>query len=211
MSDTATPAPSPPERERGFLLISDMESSTESKFVLGDEEAFGALREHNRLIMDHCRKGAPVEGIILNSLGDAVVAKFPYQADSAEALASCLRAAREIVHAFEQLAPIRTPTGDEFRLRTKLTLQKFDAYRYGRREAGAALAEELVGPDIDLAFRLSAVSWRLQILVSEAFAAELLSRSISPSAAKPAAHALEPRTLLDRAHIARHVGDLQPT
>ena len=210
MSDTVTPALGPPERERGFLLISDMESSTESKFVLGDEEAFGALREHNRLIMDHCRKGAPVEGIILNSLGDAVVAKFPYQADSGEALASCLRAAREIVHAFEQLPPIRTPQGDEFRLRTKLMLQKFDAYRYGRRDAGAALAEELVGPDIDLAFRLSAVSWRLQILVSEAFASELLSRSINPSATKPAAHGLEPCTLLDRAHIARHLGALLP-
>jgi class 3 adenylate cyclase len=200
--------PSPPERERGFLLIADMESSTESKFVLGDEDAFGALREHNRLIMDRCRKAAPVEGVVLNSLGDAVVVKFP--AEGADALASCLRAAREIVAGFEGLQPIRTPKGGEFRLRTKLTLQVYDAFRYGRRDAGATLAEELVGPDIDLAFRLSAVSWRLQVLVSEAFAAELLSRSLDPSADDPAAHGLEPRALLNRAHIARHFGALRP-
>jgi class 3 adenylate cyclase len=197
-----------PERERGFLLIADMESSTESKFVLGDEDAFGALREHNRLIMEHCRKAAPVEGVILNSLGDAVVAKFPDVGD--DALLSCLRAAREIVHAFERLEPIRTPTGGEFRLRTKLTLQKYDAYRYGRREAGGVFDEELVGPDIDLAFRLSAVSWRLQVLVSEAFAAELLSRSGAPTAENPTEHGLETVTLLNRAHIARHFGALLP-
>lgn len=208
MPDAAPRTPSPPERERGFLLIADMESSTASKFLLGDEDAFVALREHNRLIMDHCRKAAPVEGIILNSLGDAVVAKFSDH--GSDAMLSCLRAAREIVHAFERLEPIRTPGGGEFRLRTKLTLQKYDAFRYGRREAGAVLAEELVGPDIDLAFRLSAVSWRLQVLISQTFAAELLARSVDPSAPKPAEHGLEPRTLLNRAHIARHFGALEP-
>ena len=104
-----------PERERGFLLIADMESSTASKFVLGDANAFAALREHNRLVMDHCRKATPVEGVILNSLGDAVVAKFPAAEGSREALSSCLRAARQIVWAFEQLDPIRSASGHSVR------------------------------------------------------------------------------------------------
>jgi class 3 adenylate cyclase len=67
------------ERELGFLLIADMEGSTQSKFLLGEEGAFAALREHNRLIMEQCRKAAPTPGVVLNSLGDAVVAKFPSQ------------------------------------------------------------------------------------------------------------------------------------
>jgi hypothetical protein len=155
-------AHSPPEREQGFLLIADMESSTASKFMLGEAQAFAALREHNQLVMDRCRKAAPVEGLILNSLGDAVVAKFPSAGDPSAALASCLRVTREIVHAFEQLGPIRSSSGRPFRLRTKLLLQEYDASRYGRRDGGGVLAEELVGPDIDLAFRLAPVSWRLQ-------------------------------------------------
>ncbi len=199
--------PGTPERERGFLLIADMESSTASKFVLGEADAFAALREHNRLVMDHCRKASPVEGIILNSLGDAVVAKFPESGDSREALESCLRAARSIVHAFEQLEPIRSPSGAEFRLRTKLTLQKFDAYRYGRRDESGVLAEELVGADIDLAFRLSAVAWRLQILATRAFVDEMLACSTAPEHA-PENVAGDTQTLLDRAHLARHFGAL---
>lgn len=199
-----------PERENGFLLIADMESSTASKFVLGEASAFQALRAHNRLIMDHCRKAKPVEGIILNSLGDAVVAKFPAGEDPRAALASCLRAARAIVQAFEGLEPLRSATGQEFRLRTKLILQRYDAHRYGRREGGGMLSEELVGPDIDLAFRLAAVSWRLQVLMTEAFAGALLahSRPRAESEQSPGAHGVAARTLLDRAHLARHRGAL---
>ena len=131
------------EREQGLLLIADMESSTVSKFVLGEDEAFRVLRAHNQLVMDHCRKAAPVEGIILNSLGDAVVAKFPEAEGTREALSACLRAAREIVRGFERMDPIRSASGDEFRLRTKLMLQRYDAFRYGRRDRGGVLAEAL--------------------------------------------------------------------
>ena len=127
------------KRERGFLLIADMESSTASKFVLGEAEAFEALREHNSLIMDCCRTATPVQGIILNSLGDAIVAKFPSSAGANEALVSCMQAARSIVDAFEQLPPIPLASGREFRLRTKLLLQCYDAFRYGRREDVEAL------------------------------------------------------------------------
>ena len=189
------------KRERGFLLIADMESSTASKFVLGEAEAFEALREHNGLIMDRCREAAPVQGIILNSLGDAVVAKFPVSEDADDALASCLNAACSIVRAFERLPPIPLASGKEFRLRTKLMLQRYDAFCYGRREAGDVDAEELVGADIDLAFRLAPVSWRLQVLVSEAFVAALLARSTALASASRDA-----RILLDRAHVARHNG-----
>ncbi len=188
-----------PERERGFLLIADMESSAASKFVLGEAEAFDALRAHNGLVMVRCRKAAPVEGIVLNSLGDAVVVKFPASANADAALEGCLSAARDIVDAFEQLPPIPLASGKAFRLRTKLLLQSYDAYRYGRRETGDLHAEELVGEDIDLAFRLAPVSWRLQVLATEAFAAALLARSTATTAENT-------RTLLDRAHVARHVG-----
>ena len=58
-------APATPEREQGFLLIADMESSTGSKLALGEDGAFGALRQHNQLVMETCRKAAPVEGCIL--------------------------------------------------------------------------------------------------------------------------------------------------
>lgn len=190
-----------PEREGGFLLIADMESSTASKFVLGETEAFETLREHNGIIMTRCREAVPVPGIILNSLGDAVVAKFPASDDTDGALASCLKAARSIVAAFEQLRPIPLASGKEFRLRTKLMLQRYDAFCYGRREDGEVDAEELVGPDIDLAFRLAPISWRLQVLASEAFVAALLARSSAPTSAVQDA-----RTLLDRAHVARHTG-----
>ena len=196
------------DRERGFLLIADMEGSTGSKFALGETGAFAALREHNRIVMEHCAKAAPVAGVLLNSLGDAVVAKFPFSSDPRAGLVSCLRAARDIVHAFEALEPIATGSGGEFRLRTKLTLQIYDAYRYGRRGGSALLAEELVGPDIDLAFRLSAVSWRLQVLVTECFVAELLARSTPQGERRAAAgsHGLDSGLVLERAHLARHFG-----
>jgi class 3 adenylate cyclase len=203
-----------PERERGFLLIADMESSTASKFVLGEAGAFSALREHNRLIMERCRKTEPVHGIVLNSLGDAVVAKFPITngAEEGEALAACLRAARDIVRGFEALDPIEGANGRQFYLRTKLTLQLYDAYRYGRREGVGVLAEELVGPDIDLAFRLSAVSWRLQVLATERFMNALLERSVRAASAEDGEaateHGLDCPSLLERAHLARHVGAL---
>lgn len=190
-------------RERGFLLIADMESSTVSKFLLKEADAFHTLREHNHLIIEHCLKAVPVAGLVLNSLGDAVVAKFPIGEDTLSALASCLDAARRIIDAFEQLPPIRTASGRDFHLRTKILLQSYDAFSYGRREDGAWLAEELVGPDIDLAFRLAPVAWRLQVLVTETFMHELLVRA-DPGAAPQ----WTPQALLDRAHIARHSGAL---
>jgi class 3 adenylate cyclase len=194
------PKQSTPERERGFLMIADMESSTLSKFVLREQDAFNVLREHNRIVMAHCRSASPVGGLVLNSLGDAVVAKFPtLSADPSEALRSCMSAAAAIINAFERLPSIPTTTGGEFRLRTKLLLQSYDAYRYGRRGEDSELAEELVGVDIDLAFRLAPVSWRLQVLVTDAFMTELLTRSTS---ATYLSH--DTQALLDEAHQARH-------
>ncbi len=210
------------QREVGFLLIADMEGSTGSKSLLGDEGAFAALREHNRLIMEHCRKAEPVPGIVLNSLGDAVVAKFPIrpggasrrpddpltgtdEASRREALASCLSAARAVVSAFEALSPIRRPDGTEFALRTKITLQSYDAFLYGRHEELAGLSEELVGPHIDAAFRISAVSWRLQVRTTERFVTELWRCS----AAAPAEQR-DAGELVRTAHIAREAGAARP-
>jgi hypothetical protein len=197
------------ERELGFLLIADMEGSTESKFRLGDAGAFAALREHNRLIIEQCRKAAPVPGAILNSLGDAVVAKFAAGTDEhsrQRALTSCLATARAIISAFEALPPLRGDDGGEFALRTKLTLQFYDAFRYGRREELAGLAEELVGPDIDVAFRIAPISWRLQVLVTERFMAELLHHS-DPRAddgqLDPGSRPQHTRELVRMAHVAR--------
>ncbi|MFT4560274.1 MAG: class 3 adenylate cyclase [Gammaproteobacteria bacterium] len=194
------PKPSNPDRERGFLMIADMESSTLSKFVLSERDAFDALREHNRIVMTHCRSASPVQGLVLNSLGDAVVAKFPMlAAHPGEALTSCMSAALAIVNAFECLSSIATITGGEFRLRTKLLLQSYDAFSYGRRSADTELAEELVGEDIDLAFRLAPVSWRLQVLVTDAFMKALLENSTSASSV---GH--DTQALLDEAHHSRH-------
>jgi class 3 adenylate cyclase len=160
------------ERQRGFLLIADMEASTESKFLLGELRAFAALQEHNRRIIELCRKAEPVAGVILNSLGDAVVAKFtigPDKGAKRAALAACLEVARSIVAAFEALPALRGEGGERFRLRTKLTLQYYDAFLYGRRDELAGLGAELVGPDIDVAFRLQPISWRLQVVAAEPF------------------------------------------
>ncbi len=188
-----------PQRERGYLLIADMESSTMSKFVLSERDAFDALSRHNGLIMSHCHAATPTPGIVLNSLGDAVVVKFPGNGDPAAALGSCLAAARAIVHAFEALSPLPTLTGGEFHLRTKLLLQSYDAFCYGRREPGAGFADELVGADIDLAFRLAPIAWRLQVLVTTTFMRDVLAHSIR-EADTPA----DPASLLDEAHVARH-------
>jgi class 3 adenylate cyclase len=198
------------ERELGFLLIADMEGSTQSKFLLGEEGAFAALREHNRLIMEQCRKAAPTPGVVLNSLGDAVVAKFPARADERsrrQALSSCLAAARAILSSFEALPPVPGPDDVEFPLRTKLTLQFYDAFRYGRDEQLSGQSEELVGPHIDAAFRIAAISWRFQVLVTERFMAELLLHS--------AARAGDPRPdgtldLVRTAHVAREQAARQP-
>lgn len=188
-----------PQRERGYLLIADMESSTMSKFVLSERDAFDALSRHNGLIMSHCHAATPTPGIVLNSLGDAVVVKFPDNGDPAAALASCLAAARAIVRAFEALSPLPTLTGGEFHLRTKLLLQSYDAFCYGRREPGAGFADELVGADIDLAFRLAPIAWRLQVLATTTFMRDVLAHSIR-EADTPA----DPASLLDEAHVARH-------
>lgn len=188
-----------PQRERGYLLIADMESSTMSKFLLSEIDAFDALSRHNGLIMSHCHAAAPIPGIVLNSLGDAVVVKFPVAGDPAEALRSCLAAARDIVGAFEALSPLPTLTGGEFHLRTKLLLQSYDAFCYGRREPGAGFADELVGADIDLAFRLAPIAWRLQVLVTTTFMRDVLAHSIL-EAGTP----VDPAGLLDEAHVARH-------
>jgi len=188
-----------PVRERGYLLIADMESSTMSKFVLSELDAFEALSRHNGLIMSHCHAAAPTPGIVLNSLGDAVVVKFPVNGDPAGALRSCLTAARDIVAAFEALSPIATLTGGEFHLRTKLLLQSYDAFCYGRREPGAGFADELVGADIDLAFRLAPVAWRLQVLVTTTFMRDVLAH-----AKREPGTPGDPGGLLDEAHVARH-------
>ncbi|MDA0821244.1 MAG: hypothetical protein O3C28_02320 [Proteobacteria bacterium] len=194
------PNQSTPDRERGFLLIADMEGSTVSKFVLSEHDAFNALREHNRIVMAHCRSASPVGGLVLNSLGDAVVAKFPtLSAEPAEILTSCMSAAAAIINAFERLPPIPTITGGEFKLRTKLLLQSYDAYSYGRRGADTDLAEELVGVDIDLAFRLAPVAWRLQVLATDAFMTALLTQSTSATFLSR-----DTQTLLDEAHHLRH-------
>ena len=195
------------ERELGFLLIADMEGSTQSKFLLGEEGAFAALREHNRLIMEQCRKAEPAPGVILNSLGDAVVVKFPAEADERsrrQAISSCLATASAIISSFEALPPVLGPDGVEFPLRTKLTLQFYDAFRYGRDEQLAGLSEELVGPHIDAAFRIAAISWRLQVLVTERFMAELLLHS----SARADGRRSDPRPddtvdLVRTAHVAR--------
>jgi class 3 adenylate cyclase len=197
------------ERERGFLLIADMEASTESKLRLGEEGAFAALREHNRRVIEHCRKAQPVPGAILNSLGDAVVAKFPAEPEprsAHDALASCLGCARAIVETFEALPPLSGPDAEPFPLRTKLTLQFYDAFLYGRREQIAGLAEELVGPDIDVAFRLEPISWRLQVLAAERFVEELLRHSDSEGQSGRAG----PRELIRAAHAAREAAAGNP-
>lgn len=188
-----------PQRERGYLLIADMESSTMSKFLLSELDAFDALARHNGIIMSHCHAASPAPGIVLNSLGDAVVVKFPANGDPARALGSCLAAARDIIAAFERLSPLPTLTGGEFHLRTKLLLQSYDAFCYGRRESGAGFADELVGADIDLAFRLAPVAWRLQVLVTTTFMRDLLAHATHESGSR-----LDPAALLDEAHIARH-------
>ena len=193
---------SKPIRERGFLLIADMESSTQCKYVLDEVQAFNALRQHNHLVIAHCQKVQPAPGLILNSLGDAVVAKFPYADDPTDALVSCLRAAKQIVSAFENIDPIKTPKGREFRVRSKLLLQSYDALSYGRT-GDMELAEELVGADIDVAFRLAPVAWRLQVLVTESFLSTLMD---SPAVSQVVP--LEPQEILERAHVARHVGAL---
>lgn len=200
------------ERERGFLLIADMEGSTASKFRLGEAGAFAALREHNRRVIEHCRKASPVPGVILNSLGDAVVAKFPGGSDERSmrgALASCLEAARSIVLAFEALPPLQSERGEAFPLRTKLTLQCYDAFLYGRREELAGLAEELVGADIDVAFRVQPIAWRLQVVAAERFVAELL-RHCAPPAGAASAPRPDTGELVRTAHAAREAAAEQP-
>lgn len=189
------------ERERGFLLIADMEDSTGSKFVLDEAAAYEALVRHNRIVMDCCRDTRPIAGRTLNSLGDAVVVKFPDGGDVRAALECCLAAAASVVRAFEALPPVEGPAGRTFRVRTKLLLQRYDAFRYGLGDPQAPFPEELVGPDIDLAFRLAPTAWRLQVLVTEGFVAALLAH------AEPLGDAAtDAPTLLARAHLARHVG-----
>jgi len=180
-----------------------MESSTQSKFVLSELDAFETLRKHNQLVISHCLAALPNAGVVLNSLGDAVVVKFPQRDDGVDAMTSCLAAARSIITAFESLTSIETIAGGRFQLRTKLLLQHYDAFLYGRVGHDAALCEELVGPDIDLAFRLAPVAWRLQVLVTEAFMTHLLS-----SSTKSQASANYPQQLLNLAHAARHTGAL---
>lgn len=194
---------SSPVRERGYLLIADMESSTQCKYVLDEVQAFNAMRQHNHLVIEHCRTATPVPGLILNSLGDAVVAKFPYKGDPRDALASCLDAAKQIISAFERTDSIVTRTGKEFRVRSKLLLQSYDAFSYGRRHEDVELAEELVGADIDLAFRLSPVAWRLQVLVTESFLASVIAHSHESENEKR-----DPQEILQHAHVARHRGAL---
>ncbi len=204
MPHTEPPLPAL-DRERGYLLIADMEQSTRSKFVLGAESAFHALREHNRLVIAAASGVQPVGGIVLNALGDAVVLKFPAHDDDDAALRGCLAAARAIVQAFETLAPVASTDGRSFRVRTKLMLQRYDAFRYHRSEDSAIFAEELVGPDIDLAFRLAPVAWRLQVLASEAFVEALLDACEHDAETPPGA-----QTLLDQAHRSRHLDARTP-
>lgn len=189
------------ERESGFLLIADMEDSTGSKFALEETQAYDALVRHNRIVVDCCRQARPVSGHTLNALGDAVVVKFPDGADARGALEACLAAAASVVRAFEALAPVAGRDGGEFRVRTKLLLQRYDAFRFGAGDPQAPFPEELVGPDIDLAFRLAPLSWRLQVLVTEAFVSALLGHA---EPVGDAAH--DAKTLLARAHLARHLG-----
>jgi hypothetical protein len=193
-----------------------MEGSTESKFLLGEEGAFAALREHNRRIMEHCRKAEPTPAVILSSLGDAVVAKF--QAGRSErsrrgALVSCLAAARAIITSLESLPPIRGADDTGFPLRTKLTLQFYDAFRYGRDEERAGLSEELVGPHIDAAFRIAPIAWRFQVLVTECFMAELLLHSTTEDDAAPSdgsAPGSRTQDLVAWAHLAREEAARRP-
>lgn len=184
--------------ESGYLLIADMENSTGCKFRLGPARAFSAMRKHNRLVIRHATAGA---GVVLNSLGDAVVAKFPDAGDALAALDDCLRAARAIIEAFEALEPLATAAGEApFRLRTKLLLQRYEAYRYAPEHEHQIFSEELVGQDIDVAFRLAPLSWRLQVLVTEKFLQALCAADECGSGA------LSPQGLLDRAHLSRHYG-----
>ena len=87
----------PATKETGFLLIADMENSTGSKFVLGEDAAFDAIIRHNRLVIDTCTRSVAEHGIVLNSLGDSVVVKFPLHGHESDALQSCLQAARLII------------------------------------------------------------------------------------------------------------------
>lgn len=186
-------------RENGFLLIADMEGSTLSKHLLDEADAFALIRTHNHLVSTQCKAALPVAGIILNSLGDAVVAKFPFDADPREALASCLHAAQAIVAAFEQLEPLSTQSGRPFFLRTKILLQCYDAYKYEPGGEDPEFREELVGQDIDSAFRLAPVAWRLQVLCTEKFTNVLVG--LSDDVDHSENHAQE---LLDQARLARH-------
>lgn len=184
-------------KESGFLLIADMENSTGSKFMLGEERAYGALVEHNRIVIDACVRNGNAAGIVLNSLGDAVVIKFPIENDDkAGALRRCLSAASSTIVEFERTQPTESGVEFHFPIRTKILLQYYEALRYERPVLESQQSHELVGADIDLAFRLAPVSWRLQILLTESFVKTMGEYCELP----------EPAALLQKAHAARHDG-----
>lgn len=198
MDVTRSPAPTD-RQECGFLLIADMESSTASKHELGVDVGYAALRRHNRLVVAQTQS-APRDGEVLNSLGDAVVIKYPVAGSELDAMSRCVSTACSIVDAFEKEPPLRRSNGEPFYLRSKILLQYYEAFRY---ESGdnPVFARELVGEDIDTAFRLAPIAWRLQILVTERFVQRFIALSNAGEVTDPG-----PASLLDAAHQSRHLG-----
>lgn len=162
-----------------YILIADMVESTRIKSLVYDALAFALVADHNQTVIDVCT--APeLGGRLIDTVGDAVFVLF--EGDEATALANCLEAARLILLEFRQRKPFRTKgyaTGDQMRLRTKVTLHYFDECMQYRLGPEGNQVTSLVGHDIDLAFRVASICYPMQIVATDALMAKL-QRYVTP-------------------------------
>ncbi len=175
--------PSPNDRDAGYLLIADMEASTDSKYRFYPDDSYDLVIRHNRQIVEICGKFKYTT--VSEVQGDGVHIKFGLDKGDDYALFQCLRAAASIIDSFRRLPALdlrsmvtyagnRSGPPEPFRLRTKLTIHRIDdAYRYSLEPSTFTTPLHL-GRDLDLAFRLSSMSFRMQTLASRSVIDQLL-------------------------------------
>ncbi len=172
---------------QGYVLLADMVDSTKIKSVAFPNEAPAMVAEHNRIVIDACYDPSlQCHPRLPKTIGDAVFAIFDARQDGA--LQSCLRAAGLAIERFRATPPIQRldyhdlgahPNDKKkpLRLRTKITLHYFEDCRefsfQTPTRSGFEKLEEIVGKELDLAFRISAIGYRMQIIATEAFMKKL--------------------------------------
>lgn len=168
--------------EPGYLIISDMVNSTYIKRKYKkDSIGYKLTAIHNALILLVYKK---FNATIIKSVGDAIIAKLPRKTG----LFTSIKIAKEIRNIFDNdnhqrniRKEMEASLEKDFKLETKTLLHYYENAIPYTITKGDNNPIDLIGIDIDIAFRVFEIAGKNQIIATNKFIQNFLSQSVSVS------------------------------